>query len=82
MEANLPVLTSARCLVKHCLPDGKLPHIVYRVNEFLDDFSIDWTIIDAYKRTGTVRFMQYVAAREDPNEMNAFYCRWLFNAAS
>ncbi|KAE9001532.1 hypothetical protein PF005_g11804 [Phytophthora fragariae] len=50
-----------------------------RLNDFLDDFSADCTIADAYKRTNSVRLMQYVAAREDPDEMDPFYRRWLFN---
>ncbi|KAF1788693.1 Ankyrin repeat-containing domain [Phytophthora cactorum] len=36
----------------------------------------------AKARKLVVRLMQYVAAREDPDEMNTFYRRWLFNAAT
>ncbi|KAG7383356.1 hypothetical protein PHYPSEUDO_003736 [Phytophthora pseudosyringae] len=82
MLAENPTLTSVRVVTTCCLPDGELPHVLMCLNDLLDDFSADVTIIDAYKRTGGVRFMQYVAAREDPDEMNAFYRRWLFNAAT
>ncbi|KAG3024020.1 hypothetical protein PC120_g7254 [Phytophthora cactorum] len=82
MRGGLLVLTSARVVARSCLADGELPHVVHRLNDFLDDFSADCTVVDAYKRTGSVRLMQYVAAREDPDEMNTFYRRWLFNAAT
>ncbi|KAL3657257.1 hypothetical protein V7S43_017917 [Phytophthora oleae] len=32
--------------------------------------------------TPTVRLVQYITARENPSEMNVFYRRWLFNAAT
>ncbi|KAK1944512.1 hypothetical protein P3T76_004424 [Phytophthora citrophthora] len=57
-------------------------HVMYRVSDLLDNFSIHSTIVDDYKRTGTVTLMQYVAAREDPNKMNVSHSRWLFNAAT
>ncbi|KAG6590842.1 uncharacterized protein IUM83_19096 [Phytophthora cinnamomi] len=78
-QRQYPMLTSARVVTNCCLPHGELPHVMSLVNEFLDDFSTDCTITDAYKRTNSVRFMQYVAVREDPDEMNPFYRRWLFN---
>ncbi|GMF36208.1 unnamed protein product [Phytophthora lilii] len=79
MIADFPVLTSAQVVANYCLPDGHLPHVVLRLNDLLDDFSADCTIADAYKRTHSLRLVQYVAAREDPDEMNSFYRRWLFN---
>ncbi|KAL4102350.1 hypothetical protein PRIC1_006095 [Phytophthora ramorum] len=82
MPAKLPLLTSAHIVTSFCMPDGELPHVMLRLNDFLDDFSADCTIVDAYRRTSSLGFMQYVAAREDPQEMNPFYRRWLFNAAT
>ncbi|KAF4046927.1 hypothetical protein GN244_ATG00654 [Phytophthora infestans] len=82
MRTDLPMLTSARVVARSCLADGELPHVVYRLNELLDDFSADCTIAEAYKRTGSVRLMKYLAAREDPDEINTFYRRWLFNTVT
>ncbi|KAL3660576.1 hypothetical protein V7S43_014331 [Phytophthora oleae] len=78
MQIELSILTCVRVVTRCCLPSGELP----RLNDLLDDFSADVTIVDAYKCTWTVRFMQYVAARENPSEMNVLYRRWLFNAAT
>ncbi|GMF46784.1 unnamed protein product [Phytophthora fragariaefolia] len=79
MQAQYSTLTSALVVANHCLPHGNLPHVLSQLNDFLDDFSADCTIADAYQRTRSTRLMQYIAAREDPDAMNPFYKRWLFN---
>ncbi|KAG6590837.1 uncharacterized protein IUM83_19093 [Phytophthora cinnamomi] len=45
----------------------------------LDDFSAGKKAHEVYKRMGSLRFMQYVAAREPFEEMNPFYRRSQFN---
>ncbi|KAG7402282.1 hypothetical protein PHYBOEH_003541 [Phytophthora boehmeriae] len=82
MKSNMPILSSVQVVASHYLPDGGVPHILHVINDFLDDFSVDCTIVDGYKRTHSLRFVQYIAAREDPQEMNVFYRRWLFNATA
>ncbi|KAE8893375.1 hypothetical protein PF005_g11800 [Phytophthora fragariae] len=38
MRSLLPTLTSVRIVTNCCLPHGELPHVMLRLNDFLDDF--------------------------------------------
>ncbi|OWY97551.1 LOW QUALITY PROTEIN: hypothetical protein PHMEG_00031894 [Phytophthora megakarya] len=49
------------------------------IAEFLDTFSSTTTIVRAYKRTGSLRCIQYVAFRELLETQDPFYKRWLLN---
>ncbi|OWY97805.1 hypothetical protein PHMEG_00031575 [Phytophthora megakarya] len=75
---------SRRCATapntRYCLPEGvdDLPHVTLQNAEFLDTFS-STTIVRAYKRTGSLRCIQYVASHELPETQDPFYKRWLLN---
>ncbi|RLN90744.1 hypothetical protein BBJ28_00010028 [Nothophytophthora sp. Chile5] len=74
-----PLLASVRALSRYCLPDVELPHVTHSLDALLDDFSSNLTIAESYKRTDSLRFMQYIAARGSKEAMDPFYRRWMFN---
>ncbi|RLN83836.1 hypothetical protein BBJ28_00020071 [Nothophytophthora sp. Chile5] len=41
-----------------------------------------WTLAESYKKTGSLRLMLYIAARQPAAEMDPFYCLWIFNEAT
>ncbi|KAE8882999.1 hypothetical protein PF003_g32895 [Phytophthora fragariae] len=66
MEA-FPVLTSARVVCRECLAMrglGELPHVVFRVDAFLDVYSGPDAVVDACERGGSLRLLTYLAARD------------------
>ncbi|OWZ23981.1 hypothetical protein PHMEG_0001066 [Phytophthora megakarya] len=75
---ELPVLTKVRIVGRHCL-HGEMPHILLNIDALLDDFSAGKKAHEVYKRTGSLRFMQYVAAREPLEEMDPFFRQSQFN---
>ncbi|KAG2996327.1 hypothetical protein PC120_g21527 [Phytophthora cactorum] len=77
-KCQLPVLTKVRVVGRHCLK-GEMPHVLLAIDALLDDFSAGQKAHDIYKRTGSLRLMQYVAAREPIEETNPFYRRYQFN---
>ncbi|KAG2982179.1 hypothetical protein PC120_g24692 [Phytophthora cactorum] len=83
-EFLLPLLLSARVVTRYCLPEGcgELPHVTRKLDALLNTFSANWTIVTAYKRTESLRCVQYVAAREVPETQDQFYKRWLLNETS
>jgi hypothetical protein len=83
-DGDLPLLQTARAVTRHCLPDGcgELPHVTQQLDALIDSFSADWTVVTAYKRTHSLRCVQYVAAREPPETQDPFFKRWLLNRAA
>jgi hypothetical protein len=79
---ELPLLTAPRVVTRLCLPDGELPHIARLIDAFLDTFSSKWALARSYKRAGSLRLLQYIAAREPAHTMDPFYRRWMLNATS
>ncbi|KAL3660598.1 hypothetical protein V7S43_014353 [Phytophthora oleae] len=77
-----PLLTAARVVTRFCLVDGELPHIVQLLDAFLDTFSSSWTLARCYKRRGSLRLMQYIAARSPANTLNPFYRGWVLNSTA
>ncbi|RLN68953.1 hypothetical protein BBJ28_00021709, partial [Nothophytophthora sp. Chile5] len=77
-----PLLASVRALGRYCLPGVELPHVAHSLDALLDDFSSNLTITESYKRTGSLRFMQYIAARRSKEALDPFYRRWTFNIAT
>ncbi|RLN06768.1 hypothetical protein BBJ28_00015529 [Nothophytophthora sp. Chile5] len=81
-----PLLASASVVGRYCLPDGcgELPHVTRRIDAFLSVLSPSWTLTESYKRTGSLRLLQYLAARESKASVGVdpFYRRWLFNGAT
>ncbi|ETI32920.1 hypothetical protein PPTG_05683 [Phytophthora nicotianae INRA-310] len=76
--SQLPVLTKVRVLGRHCL-HVEMPHVLLTINALLDAFSAGKKAHEVYERTGSLRLMQYVAAREPIEEMDPFYRRYQFN---
>ncbi|KAG7383357.1 hypothetical protein PHYPSEUDO_003737 [Phytophthora pseudosyringae] len=75
---DLPVLAKVRLLGRHCL-NGEMPHVLLTIDAMLDDFSAGRKAHEVYKRTRSLRCMQYVAAREPFEELDPFYRRAQFN---
>ncbi|KAG1696016.1 hypothetical protein DVH05_019002 [Phytophthora capsici] len=75
---HLPLLAQVRVVGRHCL-NGEMPHILLAINTLLDNFSAGKKAHEVYKRTGSLWFMQYVAAREPLEDMDPFYRRSQFN---
>ncbi|RLN96148.1 hypothetical protein BBJ28_00013346 [Nothophytophthora sp. Chile5] len=80
-----PLLATARVVSRYCLPEGELSHVTRLLDAFLDNFSAkwtvaEWTVAESYKRTGSLRLMQYIAARQPAANMDPFYHLWVFNA--
>ncbi|KAJ8525104.1 hypothetical protein ON010_g16012 [Phytophthora cinnamomi] len=75
---DLPLLAKVRVVGHHCL-SSEVPHVLIAIDSMLDDFSAGKKAHEVYKRMGSLRFMQYVAAREPFEEMNPFYRRSQFN---
>lgn len=75
---DLPLLTKVRVVGRHCL-SSEMPHVLLAIDSLLDDFSAGKKAHEVYKRTGSLRLMQYVAAREPFEEMDPFYRRSQFN---
>ncbi|KAG6584693.1 Alpha- and gamma-adaptin-binding protein p34 [Phytophthora cinnamomi] len=62
-----PVLTSARVACRECLALrglGELPHVVFRVDAFLDVCSGPEAVVNACERGGSLRLLTYLAARD------------------
>ncbi|KAG3117492.1 hypothetical protein PI124_g4202 [Phytophthora idaei] len=79
---DLPVLTAASVVTRFCLPDGELPHVARLLDAFLDTNSPKWSLARSYKRTGSLRLMQYIAARAPADTLDPFFRRWMLNATS
>lgn len=79
---DLPLLAAARVVTRFCLPDEEVPYVVQLLDAFLDTFSSKWTLARSYKRTGSLRLMQYIAARAPADSLGPFYRRWMLNATS
>ncbi|KAE9347185.1 hypothetical protein PF008_g7937 [Phytophthora fragariae] len=77
-----PLLTAARLVARTCFGGNDLPNVARLLDEFLDAFSSKWTLARSYKRTGSLRLMQYIAAREPVERLDPFYRRWMLNATS
>ncbi|RLN96149.1 hypothetical protein BBJ28_00013347 [Nothophytophthora sp. Chile5] len=77
-----PLLAAARVVSRYCLPEGELTDVTRLLDAFLDEFSCKWTLAESYKQTSSLRLMQYIAARHPAAEMDPFYGRWVFNAAT
>ncbi|RLN83426.1 hypothetical protein BBJ28_00012905 [Nothophytophthora sp. Chile5] len=77
-----PLLAVARVVSRYCLPGGELSHVTRLLDAFLDEFSAKWTLAQSYSKTSSLRLMQYIAARHPATEMDPFYGRWVFNAAT
>ncbi|RLN91925.1 hypothetical protein BBJ28_00026441 [Nothophytophthora sp. Chile5] len=77
-----PLLAAARVVSRYCLPEGELSDVTRLLDAFLDEFSSKWTLAQSYKQTTNLRLMQYTAARHPAIEMDPFYGRWVFNAAT
>ncbi|GMF41367.1 unnamed protein product [Phytophthora fragariaefolia] len=77
---DLPLLTKVQVVGRHCL-SFEMPHILLAIDALLDDFSTGQKAHEVYKRTHSLRFMQYVAAREPFEEMDPFFRRSQFNRA-
>ncbi|KAL3662145.1 hypothetical protein V7S43_012946 [Phytophthora oleae] len=77
----MPMLQAARVVTRYCLPEGSgdLPHVSRQLDAYLDTFSANWTIVTAYKRTGSLRFVQFVASRESAETQDPFFKQWLLN---
>ncbi|KAE9103952.1 hypothetical protein PF007_g14221 [Phytophthora fragariae] len=75
---DLPLLEKVRVVGRHCLR-GEMPHVLLAIDTMLDDFSAGKKAHEVYKCTGSLRLMQYVAAREPFEEMDPFYRRSQFN---
>lgn len=71
------LLQTARVVIRSCLPEdcGELSHVTRTLDAFLDTFSADWTIIMAYKRTKSLRCVQFVDAREESETQDPFFKR-------
>ncbi|RLN32401.1 hypothetical protein BBJ28_00018241 [Nothophytophthora sp. Chile5] len=77
-----PLLAAARVVSRYCLPEGELSDVTRLLDAFLDEFSCKWTLAESYKKTSSLRLMQYIAARQPATGMDPFYGRWVFNAAT
>ncbi|POM57886.1 Hypothetical protein PHPALM_37543, partial [Phytophthora palmivora] len=55
-----------------------LGHVSRAIDDFVNELSRDWSLEDAYKKTKSLRCMQYFAARE-PKELQPFYQAWIVN---
>ncbi|RLN86848.1 hypothetical protein BBJ28_00023158, partial [Nothophytophthora sp. Chile5] len=75
-----PLLATARVVSRYCLPEGELSNVTRLLDAFLDNFSAKWTVAESYKRTGSLRLMQYIAARQPAADIDPFYHLWVFNA--
>ncbi|KAG6590865.1 Extracellular signal-regulated kinase 1 [Phytophthora cinnamomi] len=82
VDVDVPLLTAVRLVTRFCVGDDDLPHVARLVDAFLDSFSSRWTLARSYKRTGSLRLMQYIAARQPAETMDPFYRRWMLNATS
>lgn len=62
-----PVLTSALVVCRECLAMrglGELPHVVFRVDAYLDVYSGPDAVVNACERGGSLRLLTYLAARD------------------
>jgi hypothetical protein len=74
----LPLLAKVQAVGSRCL-QAEVPHVLLAIDALLDDFSAGHKAHEVYERTGSLRFMQYVAAREPFEAMDPFYRRAQFN---
>ncbi|KAL4110076.1 hypothetical protein PRIC1_001769 [Phytophthora ramorum] len=75
------LLTVVRFVVRERLQaDGmELPHVWRGIDDFLSELPRAWPLAEAYLRTGSLRCMQYVAAREPKEAAHSCYRMWMVN---
>lgn len=75
------LLTVVRFVVRERLQMGEidLPHVWRSIDDFLSDLPRGWPLAEAYLRTGSLRCMQYVAARESKEVQHPSYRMWIVN---
>ncbi|KAG3021684.1 hypothetical protein PC121_g12376 [Phytophthora cactorum] len=57
----------------------ELPHVWRGIDDFLSELPRGWPLAEAYIRTGDLRCMQYVAAREPKEAEHPSYRMWMVN---
>ncbi|GMF10911.1 unnamed protein product [Phytophthora lilii] len=77
------LLTVVHFVVRECLHTRgiEIAHVSRTIDDFLNDLPQYWSLEEAYKRTGSLRCMQYFASRE-PNLLPTFYHAWVVNNVS
>jgi hypothetical protein len=65
-DEELALLAAVRVVVRDCLRSRgvELVHVSLAIDDLLNDLPREWTLDEAYQKTGSLRCMQYVAARE------------------
>ncbi|KAG3168879.1 hypothetical protein PI126_g3072 [Phytophthora idaei] len=74
------LLTAVQFVTRECLHARgiELEHVSRAIDDYVNELPRDWSLEDAYKKTGSLRCMQYVAARE-PEMLPISYQAWVAN---
>lgn len=79
---SFPVLTAVRLVCQERLHTDGTGSLLRVIDSFLDSFSKVWTLSTGYKKSnGSLRFLQYLAARESKT-MDPFLRRWEVNCVT
>ncbi|KAE8969363.1 hypothetical protein PF011_g26835 [Phytophthora fragariae] len=79
----IPLLTVVRLVVGKCIHARgiEMEHVSLSIDDFLNQLPREWSLDEAYKRTGSLRCMQYLAAR-GPKVLVSYYQSWITNNAA
>ncbi|KAE8997458.1 hypothetical protein PR003_g20418 [Phytophthora rubi] len=79
----IPLLTVVRLVVGKCIHTRgiEMEHVSLSIDDFLNELPLEWSLDEAYKRTGSLRCMQYLAAR-GPEVVQSYYQSWITNNAA
>jgi hypothetical protein len=78
------LLTVVRFVVRERLQSSgiELPHVWRGIDNFVSGIPQAWPLAQAYLRTGSLRCLQYVAAREPKEARQARYLMWTVNSVA
>lgn len=74
------LLTVVQFVVRKCIHARgiELGHVSLAIDDFLNEIPQGWSLDEAYKRTGSLRCMQYLAAC-GPEELQSYHRSWITN---
>ncbi|GMF28986.1 unnamed protein product [Phytophthora fragariaefolia] len=79
-DAAIPLLTAVQFVVRECIHVRgiEVAHVSLAIDDFLSELPRDWSLEEVFKRTDSLRCMQYLAARE-PRRSQRYYRSWITN---